>query len=311
MRAAQISEYGGAEVLQYNDQVMQPESGKGQVLVEVHAAAVNPFDYKVRDGLMQSMASLTFPATLGGDCAGVISALGEGVEGLAVGQEVFGQAGALSGKGSYAEYTVVKASQLASKPRTVDFVTAAAYPLVSASAYQALVDTMQIKSGQRILIHGGAGGIGTIAIQLAKHFGAHVITTATANDMEFVRGLGADQVIDYTTQDFADLVSDLDAVYDLVGGETNAKSYALLKAGGSLVSMVAPADEDLVEKHHISYMHQFTQVNPERLTAIAELIDSGSLPINIDKTFPLEKAAEALEYLKTEHPRGKVVIQVR
>ena len=311
MRAAQISEYGGAEVLQYNDQVMQPESGKGQVLVEVHAAAVNPFDYKVRDGLMQSMASLTFPATLGGDCAGVISALGEGVEGLAVGQEVFGQAGALSGKGSYAEYTVVKASQLASKPRTVDFVTAAAYPLVSASAYQALVDTMQIKSGQRILIHGGAGGIGTIAIQLAKHFGAHVITTATANDMEFVRGLGADQVIDYTTQDFADLVSDLDAVYDLVGGETNAKSYALLKAGGSLVSMVAPADEDLVEKHQISYTHQFTKVNPERLAAIAELIDAGSLSINIDKTFSLEKAGEALEYLKTEHPRGKVVIQVR
>ena len=310
MKAAQISEYGGAEALQFTDQAEKPEPAAGQVLVEVHAAAINPFDIKVRDGAVQSMADLKLPATLGGDFAGTIAALGEDVTGFEVGQEVYGQANALSGHGSYAEFTPVKSGSLAAKPESVDFLTAAAYPLVSVSAYQALVDHMAIQPGQKILIHGGAGGIGTMAIQLAHHFGAHVITSSTAADMDFVKGLGADEVIDYQTQDFAELLSDLDAVYDVVGGETNQKSYAILKPGGTLVSMVAPGDDELAEKYQIKYVQQFTMVTTERLTEIAKLIDAGSLTINIDKVFPLEQAGAALEYLKTSHPRGKVVIQV-
>ncbi len=311
MRAAQITEYGGTDVLAYIATAEQPTPTAKQVLVEVYAAGVNPFDWKVREGLMRSMAEPVLPATLGGDCAGIVSAIGDEVTDFEVGQAVYGQAGALSGKGSYAEFTCVKASSLALKPESVDFVTAAALPLASVSAYQALVDHMQLQAGQRILIHGGAGGIGTLAVQLAKQRGAYVITTATAADRDFVIGLGADEVIDYQSQDFADVVSNLDAVYDTIGGETNKKSYGLLKPGGVLVSMVEPADDALIAEHQITYTYQFTGVTTERLSEIAALVDAGTLKIHVDKVFPLESAAEALEYLKTSHPRGKVVIQVR
>ncbi len=169
----------------------KPETGSDQVLVEVHAAGVNPFDWKVREGLTRAMAELEFPATLGGDFAGVITEIGEDVENLAVGQAVYGLAGALSGEGSYAEYAPVKASQLAAKPASIDFTQAAALPLAAVSAYQALVDHMDLQKGQKILIHGGAGGIGSLAIQLAKHLGAYVATTASAGDEAFAKGLGS------------------------------------------------------------------------------------------------------------------------
>jgi NADPH:quinone reductase-like Zn-dependent oxidoreductase len=311
MKAAQISEYGGAEALQFTTDAAQPPLGKSQVMVEVHAAAINPFDFKVREGMMQSMAALTLPATLGGDFSGVITELGDEVTGFEVGQAVYGQAGALSGNGSFAEFTPAKATSIALKPESVDFVTAAAYPLVTVSAYQALVDHIALQAGQKILIHGGAGGIGVMAIQLAHHFGAHVTTTSSAADMEFVKSLGADEVIDYQTQDFATLLSDMDAVYDTVGGETNQKSYGILKAGGTLVSMVIPEDPALLAQHDIKYTYQFTKVTTERLQEVAKLIDAGDLIINVDKVFPLEQAGEGLEYLKINHPRGKVVIQVQ
>ena len=190
-------------------------------------------------------------------------------------------------------------------------MTAAALPLASISAYQALIDHMQLQSGQRILIHGGAGGIGVMAIQLAKHLGAHVITTATTDDHAFVTSLGADEVIDYHTQDFAEVVSDLDAVYDTIGGQTNKKSYGILKPGGVLISMVDPADEVLAAERQITYTYQFTSVTTERLTEIAKIVDADQLKINVDKVFLLEDAGDALEYLKTAHPRGKVVIQIK
>ncbi len=311
MRAAQISEYGEADVLKYTDHADQPQPDIGQVLMQVHAASANPFDVKVRSGAVKDMFSLTFPATLGGDCAGVVAAIGERVSGFEVGQAVYGQANALSGHGSFAEFTPVKAESLAAKPESVDFDTAAALPLVSISAYQALVDHMELQAGQKILIHGGAGGIGTMAIQLAKHFDAYVITTASVEDIDFVKSLGADEVIDYKAQDFSQVVSDLDAVFDTVGGETNQKSYDVLKSGGALVSMVEAVDESKAQQKQLRYTHQFTRVTTERLTEIAKLIDAGDLTIHIDKIFPLEQAAEALDYLATGHPRGKVVIQVK
>lgn len=311
MKAAQIQSYGGKEVLKVNDDAPRPSADEGQVLVDVSAAGVNPFDVKVRDGMYPLPDTVKLPGTLGGDVAGVIVELGEGVTEFEIGQEVYGQAGAMSGQGSFAEFTPVKASQLAFKPNKADFLTAAALPLVATSAYQALVDHMNLQAGQKFLIHGGAGGIGSIAIQLAKHLGAYVATTVQSDDIEFVQDLGADEVIDYEAQDFTEIIKDYDAVFDTVGGETNEKSYDVLKPRGILVSMVAPPNDELVTSHGISYVSQFTQATTERLSKITELVDQSILKINVDKVFPLDEAAEALEYLKTGHPRGKVVIQVK
>lgn len=310
MKAAQINGYGGLEAVQVGE-ADKPTPAAGQVLVEVHAAAVNPFDVKVREGLVRNMAELNFPATLGGDAAGTVAALGAGVTGFQLGQAVYGQAGALSGQGSFAEFTPVKAEQLAAKPTSLDFTAAAALPLVGCSAYQALVDHINLKAGQKILIHGAAGGIGSVAVQLAKHLGADVAATAGAEDADFVKSLGADEVIDYRGQDFAALLKDYDAVFDTVGGETNRKSYTVLKPGGALVSMSEKPDDALVNKYAVLYTAQFTRTTTERLTKVAELVDAGNLKVHIDKIFPLDQAAEALEYQKTGHPRGKIVIRIK
>lgn len=311
MKAAQITKYGGQDVIQLNTEVEKPETTDDHVIVEVHAVAVNPFDIKVREGLVRDMAELDFPAILGGDVAGLVAEIGSGVTGFEVGQPVYGLAGALSGKGAFAEYTSVVAGQLARKPETIDFVEAAALPQVSTSAYQALVDTMALQAGQKILIHGGAGGIGSVAIQIAKSIGAYVATTVSTNDVEFARGLGADEIIDYTVHDFSEILKDYDAVYDTVGGESNIKSYNVLKRGGNLVSMVAPPNEELVNQHGINYSAQFTKSTTERLTKVAELVDAGAIKVQIDRVFPFDETPEAVEYLKTGHPRGKVVVRVR
>lgn len=310
MKAAQITEYGGKDVVKVLTDVPKPAAESGHVVVEVHAAAVNPFDIAVREGNARQMAELNFPATLGGDFAGTVIGIGEGVDGFTVGEAVYGQAGALSSQGSFAEYVPVKASQAAAKPEKTDFIQAAALPLAAVSAYQALVDHMNLQKDQKILIHGGAGGIGSLAIQLAKHLGAYVATTVAVEDAEFVKGLGADEVIDYKTQDFSTTLKDYDSVFDTVGGETNKKSYLVLKPGGALVSMAAQPDDELVKEGQVSYTAQFTQVTPERLNAITKLVDDGTLKPVVDKIFPLDEAAEALEYQKTGAPKGKVVIKV-
>ncbi|HSW36862.1 MAG TPA: NADP-dependent oxidoreductase [Candidatus Saccharimonadales bacterium] len=311
MRAAQINQYGGPEVLKTVNDAPKPTASPGQVLVEVYAASVNPFDATVRDGRAQSMAQLNFPATLGGDLAGKVAELGEGASGFQVGDEVYGQANALSGQGSFAEFTPVKAISLAPKPKSLDFTAAAALPLTGVSAYQALVNHLNLQSGQKILIHGGAGGIGSFAIQLAKHLGAHVAATAASEDLDFVKGLGADEVIDYKTQDFSKLLKDYDAVYDTIGAETYAKSFQILKPGGKIVSMKEQPNEELMRKHQVEAISQFTKVTTERLNKVAELVDNGVLKVNIDKVFPLEETGGALEYLKTGHTRGKIVIKIK
>lgn len=307
MKAAQITDYGGKDSVKIND-APKPAIKPNQVLVEVHAAGVNPFDITVREGRAQAKK---LPATLGGDLAGTVVEVGSEVKGLQPGQAVYGQANAMSGDGSFAEFAPVVAAQLAAKSEKLSFTEAGAVPLVSGSAYQALVDHMNLQKGQKILIHGGAGGIGSMAIQLAKHIGAHIATTVSPDDSDFVKQLGADQVIDYKTQDFSQIIKDYDAVFDTVGGDTNLKSYTVLKPGGSLVSMVAQPDEALVKQHKLNYTAQFSRITTERLTKLAELFDQGALKPQIDKGFPLDQAADALEYLKTEHPRGKVVLQIK
>lgn len=310
MKAAQLIQYGGQEAIKLND-VEKPEPGPGQVLVEAFAAAANPFDWHVRDGDHKKYIKLSFPAILGGDVSGKVAEIGQGVSGFKVGQPVYGMANAAGGQGSFAEFTPVNANQLAAKPEKLDYVGAAALPLVAVSAYQALVDTMSLQTNQKVLIHGGAGGIGYIAIQLAKYLGAYVATTVTADNNGFVKDLGADKTIDYKQQDFSEMLKGYDAVFDTVGGATNAKSYQILRPRGVLVSMVEQPNEDLVKKFNVSYVHQSSKPTVKRLAKIAELVDSGVLKVKIDKIFPLDQAAEALEYLKTGHPHGKVVIRVR
>jgi alcohol dehydrogenase len=311
MRAAQINDYGGKEVLQTVDNAERPAPKDGQVLVEVHAAGVNPFDWKLRTGFMKDFIPLNLPATLGGDFAGIVSELGEGVSSLKVGDEVYGQANAAGGVGSFAEFTPVLASQAALKPKTADFITAAAIPLAAVSAYQALVEHGRLKDGQRVLIHGAAGGIGSFALQLAKHLGAYVAATVSSEDVGFAKELGADEVIDYKSQKFEELLKDYDLVFDTIGGETNKKSYQVLKSGGILVSMIEQPDEELIKRYGVKAISQQSKPTPEKLQKIAQLVDESVLKVNVDKVFPLEQAGEALAYLEEGHPRGKVVIQVK
>lgn len=311
MHAAQINQYGDRDALQTVDNAPKPSAGDGEVLVEVYAAGINPFDWKVRSGQVQGMVQLGFPAILGGDLAGVVAAVGKGVDGFKVGQPVYGQANPLSGQGSFAEFTPVKAQSLAAKPDSVDFIAAAALPLAAVSAYQALVDTIHLKKGERILVHGGAGGIGTFAVQLAKHFQAYVIATAGPEDLGYVRQLGADEVIDYTAQKFEELAQDMTAVYDTVGGETYTRSFATLKPGGQIVSMLEQPNTKLATQRQVIAHSQFTQVTTARLTAVARLVDNDKLQIAIDKVFGLHEAAEAVEYMHAGHHRGKVVIKVK
>jgi len=311
MKAAQIHEYGKADVLKMTADADKPRPKPGEVLVEVHAAGVNPFDWKVREGMMKDMMPLKFPATLGGDVAGVVAQLGEGVTDLNVGDEVYGQANAIGGQGSYAEFTPVKAESLGPKPASVDFITAAALPLAGVSAYQALVDHAHLIAGQKVLIHGGAGGIASVAVQLAKHLGATVATTAASEDTDYVKSLGADQVIDYKAQDFAKLIQNYDVVYDTVGGDTYARSFEVLRPGGVLVSMLEQPDEQLMEKYGVNAIHQATQVTRQRLSELAKLVDQGAIKPQLDKTFPLKDAGKAQAYIETGKHHGKVVLKIK
>ncbi len=309
MRAAQISSFGDKDVMKMVDDATKPTAGDGEVLVEVHAASLNPFDWKVMAG--QAGAQLNFPATLGGDVAGVVAEVGSGVEGFEPGQEVYGQANALSGQGSFAEFTPVKATQLGAKPQNIDFVTAAALPLTAVSAYQALVDTLHLGADQKILIHGGAGGIGSLAIQLAKHTGAYVATTVSSSDVDYVRELGADEAIDYKNEKFEEKLHNYDAVFDTVGGDTYTRSFEVLKSGGHIVSMLEQPNQELMDTHHVLASFQFTIVTPERLSGVTQLVDEGALLPTVDRVFSLEEAAQAMEYLHNSHHRGKIVLKVK
>lgn len=309
MRAVQLTHYGGEDALQFTASAAKPTAKEGQVLVKLEAASVNAIDWKIREGMMQQMAQLVFPATLGGDLAGTVVEVGPNVEGFTIGQAVYGQTNPFSGEGSFADLTPINAANLAVKPESADFIHAAALPLTAASAYQALVETINLQAGQKILIHGGAGGIGSFAIQLAKHLGAYVATTAATEDIGFVKELGADEAIDYASQKFEETLHDFDAVFDTVGGEATDKSYAVLKTGGQLVSMAGMPNAELAAQHDIKASAQQTRVTTERLQKVAELTDQGVLKPAVDKIFSLEDTAKAVEYMRRGHHRGKVVIK--
>jgi alcohol dehydrogenase len=308
--------YGSSEVVEINQNAAAPnDPSDGKVLVKVKAAGVNPIDWKIREGYMQQMIPLQFPSTLGMDFSGTIEKVGAGVSGFNVGDdEVYGQASVTrGGSGAFAEIALANADSIAHKPKSLNHQEAAGLPLVGVSAWQALVETIGLTDGQKkILIHGGAGGIGSIAIQLAKRLGAYVATTASTNDKQFVKELGADEVIDYKTQTFEDLLPhDYDAVFDTVGGETYKRSFEVLKRGsGMIVSMLEQPNQQLMEQFGVKAIFQFTQVNRERLTKLAQWVDQNNIRVNVDRTFPLEEAGKALDYQKDVHPRGKVVLAI-
>lgn len=302
MKAAQINSYGGGAV-EINSGAPKPAASDGKILVEVHAAGVNPFDWKLREGYMQQMIPLKFPATLGGDFSGVA---------VDTGEEIYGQTLIVNGgSGAFAEFAAAKKESIAPKPKTISHVEAAALPLTGVSALQVLTGHIQLAKNQKILIHGGAGGIGTLAIQIAKHLGAYVATTATGDELAYVKKLGADEVIDYKKQNFEDTIQNYDAVFDTVGGDTYARSFQVSKKGGIIVSMLEQPNQELMQQHKVIAIAQSTQVTTAHLAKLAELVDQGVLSVHIDKIFPLAQAGEALTYLQTGNPRGKVVIQVK
>ena len=313
MKSIQIKKYGSSDVMEVNNTASVPSPPPGKILVNVKASGINPVDWKIREGYMQQMIQLQFPSTLGMDFSGIIKQIGENIASdFKQGDEIYGQASVLKGgSGAFAELALADQDAIAHKPKTLNHLEAAALPLVGVSAWQALVENIGLSKDKKILIHGGAGGIGSIAIQLAKHLGAYVATTVSTNDKQFVQELGANQVIDYNTENFEDILHDYDAVLDTVGGDIYKRSFKVLKKGsGIIVSMLEQPNSELMNQYGVKAVFLFSQVNRERLTKLAEWIDQNNIKVNVDKTFPLDEAANALDYQKDVHPRGKVVLTV-
>ena len=307
MKAVQIHQYGGCDQMQLQE-IAIPKPAKGEILIKVHAAGVNPVDWKIREGYLAEMLPHSLPLTLGWDLAGEVASLGEGVTSWEVGNAVYAHSN-ISKNGSYAEYIIVAEGDVAAKPKTLSWQKSAAVPLVTLTAWQALKDIGSVKSGDRVLIHGGAGGVGIAAIQLAKQVGAIVYTTSSARNYAFLKELGADEVIDYTKEDFSKL-KDLDIVFDTQGGDVLEKSWATLKQGGSIISVAEIPSQDLATKYQVSAHFCFVQPNANQLFEIATLIDSNELKVEVDSVFRLEDVAKAHEKSESGHTRGKLVLQI-
>lgn len=306
MKAVRIHQFGGPDVLKYED-AAKPEAGPGEVLVQVYAVGVNPIDWKIREGIRKNAH---FPLILGWDLAGVVEAVGADVTKFKTGDEVFGLADR-SRDGAYAEYISVPETEVVAKPKSIDFVHAAAVPMVSLVAWQSLFDIADLSAGQTVLIQGAAGGIGHVAVQLAKWKGARVIGTANSDDVDFVRQLGADEVIDYKKERFEDVVHDVDVVLDVIGGETQRRSIEVLKKGGILVSTVGVQFSDLAAERGVRAEAMVTQMDASELSQIGDLIDQGKLKVVVDVVLPLSDAAKAHEMLKSGQIKGKVVLRVQ
>lgn len=307
MKAVRIHTYGGPEVLAYED-VHVPEARAGEVLIRVHAAGVNPLDWKVRRGYARSWLNHTLPLIPGWDVSGVVKEA-PGVKDFKQGEAVYGLLD--TGRdGAYAEYVTAKAANLARKPESVDHVHAAALPVVTLTAWQALFDTAGLLPGQTVFIHAAAGGVGHMAVQLAKWKGARVIGTASAGNIEFLRGLGADEVIDYRTTRFENVVKDVDVVLDTLSGEVQERSWKALKRGGIMVSTLSEPSRELAARYGARGAIIFAKPNSEELQKIAGLIDGGKIRPVVETILPLAEARKAHELSETGHARGKIVLKV-
>jgi NADPH:quinone reductase-like Zn-dependent oxidoreductase len=312
MKAVRVHAYGGTEVLRYED-APRPIPGAGEVLVRVHAAALNALDWKIRAGYVKDWLRYTLPMIPGWDFSGVVDSVGPGVGDGATswkpGDEVYARPD-IARDGAYAEYIVVRASEIAFKPKSIDHVHAAAIPLCGLTAWQALFDLADLKAGQRVLIHSAAGGVGIFAVQLAKGKGAWVAGTASGRNQEFLRQLGVDQPVNYETTRFEDVVHGVDVVVDSMAGETRERSWQVLKPGGILVTLLGQGALEEAAAHGVRGAGLLVQANPAQLAEIAGLVDSGKFKVFVDAVFPLAEAAKAHELIETGHARGKIVLRV-
>ena len=307
MKAAFIDEQGGPEVLHYGD-LPDPQAGPGEIVVDIHAASVNAADWKVRSG---SYAKLTdFPYVLGRDFSGVVAETGAGVTDLAPGDPVFGVLDA-GQEGAYAEKVAVKASLAAKKPEGWSDEKAVALALAGLTAIVSLEDTLQLRAGETILIQGGAGGVAGFAIQLAKHIGATVITTASADNHDYVRSLGADRAIDYRARDFTEEVSGVDAVFETVGGDTATRSFVVLRPGGRAAFIASGGQAPTSPRDDVSSLRPNVGRARRYMERIAELVAAGAVTVPPIRTFPLAAAADAHRVSEGRHLRGKLVLKVR
>lgn len=308
MKAKTIRHYGGPEVLTL-EEVGQPEPGPEEVLIRVRAAGVNPIDWKIREGELKDSGFHQLPLIPGWDVAGEVFEVGSGVDRFAVGDAVYALLD-MKQNGSYAEYVTASIDWTAKKPETLDYIMAASVPMAALTAYEAL-NKMNIKKGDRVLIHGAAGAVGGFAVQLAYLRGAYVIGVASSGDSAFLSSLGAEEALAYDSAPFENLVDEVDAVLDVIGGDILERSWRVIKPGGILISTVeepAPSEEALRKKIRSEMM----LVTPDGnlLTEISRLIDSGELKVRVSAVMPLVEAEKAQEIARGFHHRGKVVLQV-
>ena len=308
MKAIVAHEYGGPDVLKYED-VPRPEPKENEILVRVIAAGVNPVDGMIRSGMFAKDKKRTSPLILGGDIAGVVERTGSKITSFKKGDPVYAYL-SLRNNGGYAEYAVAKENETAAKPESISYTQAAAVPIVALTAWQALVDSAKLTAGQSVLIHGGSGGVGTFAIQIAKARGAKVFATASTANQNFLKEVGADVAIDYTKEKFEDVAKDVDVVLDSVGGDTLARSYGVVKKGGFIATLVSDVDQSELDKHGIHGESISVKPNAEELAKIGELIDEKKIRVFVSQTFPLQEAVKAQEQVATGHTRGKIVLKV-
>lgn len=308
MKAVRIHSYGGREVLAYED-APRPIPGENEVLIQVYASSVNPFDIAARSGYLDGYFHYTLPLILGTDVSGVIEEVGTGVTDFAPGDEVYSRAGVVR-DGAYAEYAVVPVSDVAFKPKSVDHFHAAALPHVTLTAWQALIEVAQLTQGQTVLIHAAAGGVGHVAVQLSKSLGAKTIGTASLN-IEHLQELDCDETIDYSTTAFENTVKNVDVVLDLVGGETQQRSWAVMRPGGILLATVQPPSQEMASAHGVR-QHFVTSTPPigQVLTEVASLVDSGQLKPIVSAVLPLQEIQRAHEMIEGKHTHGKIVLQI-
>jgi NADPH:quinone reductase-like Zn-dependent oxidoreductase len=332
MRGYLLTRYGNADAMELRE-VPEPSPGAGEVLIRVHAAGLNPIDYKVRAGQLRLLTRLDLPMVAGSELAGVIEGLGAGTTRFAVGDRVYARVDKLK-FGAFAQYAVVDENIVAKMPESLDFAEAAGLPLAGLTALQGLRDELAVSPGDRVFISGGAGGVGTLAIQLAAWMGAKVATTASPRGEELVRSLGAETVIDYRTQKFKDVLSDYDGAFDLTGGPDLADSFKILKPGAKTVSVAGlptpvtakdynagPLATTLLRiantktlwqarRRGVGYRHMFMRPGGEDLELLATLVDGGRLKAVMDRVFPFEQIADAFAYLEQGRAKGKVVVQL-
>lgn len=308
MKAVQIHKYGGSNELIYED-APKPVINEQQVLVKIYASGVNPVDWKVREGKMPGSENRTFPIILGWDMSGTIEEIGDHVQGFKLHDSVFGKPDS-SKNGTYAEYIAVNPDEIALKPLSIDHVEAASLPMVGLTAWQGLFDHGQLQSGERVLINGAAGGVGTMAVQLAKWKGAHVVGTASESNKAFLKNLGADEVIDYHRDGFLNELKKFDLVFDLIGGEIQNKLLEVLKQGRTLVSSVGIVNKELIDNKELKGIQYMARSNRDQLTQISKLVDEEIIKPVVEVVFPLKDAKMAQEISKQRHTRGKIVLQI-